>query len=248
MKRVLLAGAALVVSGIATGASAQSFNGWYGAVDLGYHWPEGIETTSSLNAPDGQRYDWTFDHEEDWAGFVRLGYRVNPNWRVELEGGYRPGDIESVRGNGARFPGAPIGLCTVNVIRTPASPTCGAPDGSIESWSAMFNVIYDLNFVALQRIVPFVGVGVGANRISADVVGQFSNVSGVAPSIQNLVIDDEDTAFAWQALAGIAWNVSERLAGDLTHRWVDGGDVEFSAEGSNALQAGRLSRDRQSAV
>ena len=57
MKFKLLAGAALAAVFAATGASAQSswshdwstWNniGWYGAVDLGYHWPDGISGSSS---------------------------------------------------------------------------------------------------------------------------------------------------------------------------------------------------------
>ncbi|HEY9217142.1 MAG TPA: outer membrane beta-barrel protein, partial [Phenylobacterium sp.] len=93
----MAAAAALALSGLASGASAQD-TGWYGAVDLGYHWPEGLEASSSTNAINGQPYNWDFNQEDDWAGFARLGYQLTPNWRVELEGGYRPGDIESIRG------------------------------------------------------------------------------------------------------------------------------------------------------
>jgi opacity protein-like surface antigen len=45
MKFNLLAGAALAAVFAASGASAQD-TGWYGAVDLGYHWPEGAEFES----------------------------------------------------------------------------------------------------------------------------------------------------------------------------------------------------------
>ena len=49
MKFKLLAGAALAAVFAASGASAQ-VAGWYGAVDLGYHLPEGIEADSSNKA------------------------------------------------------------------------------------------------------------------------------------------------------------------------------------------------------
>ncbi|MDP1987055.1 MAG: hypothetical protein Q8K44_07380, partial [Phenylobacterium sp.] len=97
MKFKLLAGAAMAAVFAASGASAQDA-GWYGAMDLGYHWPEGLETGSSNNGPGGGGYNWEFSQDDDWAGFARLGYRLNPTGRVELEGGYRPGDISSVRG------------------------------------------------------------------------------------------------------------------------------------------------------
>ena len=120
MKFKLLAGAAMAAVFAASGASAQE--GWYGAVDLGYHWPEGIEGTSSNTAANGQAYNWDFSQEEDWTGFARLGYQLNDNWRVELELGYRPGDIESIRGGSSN---SVLGLCTAGVLRTASAPTCG---------------------------------------------------------------------------------------------------------------------------
>ena len=156
MKFKLLAGAALAAVFAASGASAQDA-GWYGAMDLGYHWPEGIETEASNTAPGGARYNWEFSQDDDWAGFARLGYRLNPNWRVELEGGYRPGDISGVRGSVASL----AGLCTPGVVRTAGAPNCGAPNGDVEAWSLMGNVIYDIAPGAALN--PFIGAGVGIN-------------------------------------------------------------------------------------
>ena len=113
MKIKLLAGAALAAVAIASGASAREI-GWYGAVDAGYHWPMGIDSTSSNNSANGKPYDWSIDQAEDWAGFARLGYQVSRNWRVELEGGYRPGDVDSVRGGASN---AILGLCQPGVAK-----------------------------------------------------------------------------------------------------------------------------------
>jgi opacity protein-like surface antigen len=75
MKFKLLAGAAMAAAFAATGAAAQQ-PGWYGAVDLGYHWPQSFDMTSSNNAANGAPYEWAFNQEDDWAGFARLGYRL----------------------------------------------------------------------------------------------------------------------------------------------------------------------------
>jgi outer membrane protein OmpA-like peptidoglycan-associated protein len=240
MKLKLLAGAALTAVFAASGASAQPVNGFYGALDFGLHQPEGIEATSTGNDPTGGKFNWTFNQDEDFAGFARVGYRFSPQVRVELEGGYRGGDLGSVRGN---RPGSVLGLCTIGVIRTAANPKCGDPDGQIEAYTLMLNAIYDLNFSFFQRLVPFVGVGAGATRIQMDALGQFSNVGTVSatnPAIQNLVIDDEDVAFAYQALAGLTFNATERLSIDLTYRYMGTSDVEFSSSGSatGGLQPG----------
>src|ERR1700736_2394423 len=82
MKFKLLAGAALVAVFTASSAAAQV--GWYGAADIGYHWPEGLKGTSSNLAANGIPYTWKFSQKDDWTGFARLGYQVTDNWRVEL--------------------------------------------------------------------------------------------------------------------------------------------------------------------
>jgi opacity protein-like surface antigen len=87
MKVKLLAGVA--IAGLfAAGVANAEPNGWYGAIDAGYH------TIGTIEA-DGQRGpQFDIETQEDWAAFARLGYRFDQNWRVELEGGYRSTDIE----------------------------------------------------------------------------------------------------------------------------------------------------------
>jgi len=226
MKLKLMAGAAAVaVLTAATGASAQ-VGGFYGAVDLGYHDPEGIEAESSINnVIDGRPYNWTFNSEEDWTGFARIGYRVTPNIRVELEGGYRGGDLESVRGNSTRP--QPIGLCRPGVGPVTSSSVCGSPDGEIESYTLMANAIYD--FLSEDSVLrPFVGVGVGFNSVRVTAFGQYSGIErGFPPQFQNLNIDDEEINFAYQGILGLAYQATERLNVDLTYRYLRGADTTF---------------------
>jgi OOP family OmpA-OmpF porin len=235
MKFKLLAGAALAAVFSATGAAAEV--GWYGAVDLGYHWPEALKATSSNLAANGIPYTWDFNQKDDWAGFARLGYQVSDHWRVELEVGYRGGDIKSVHGGTNQ---AVVGLCTPGVVRTTAAPTCGAPNGQMNSWSGLANVIYDV--LPHSSLDPFIGVGVGVDHLTTKVDGQFSNVTGVVtpvggtnPPFQNLHIDDNDTVFAWQALAGLAWKATDRLNVDLTYRYLSGADHSITSTGSSPL-------------
>ena len=168
MKFKLLAGAAFAAVCVASGASAQE-TGWYGAIDLGYHVPESIDTysasgqTGTSSGPSNNAstlatyWDWTV--ENDWAGFVRLGYQFTPNWRVEAEGGYRAGDLGVVRGIGTATRQQPYGLCKPGVGAVTSSAACGSPDGSIDSWTVMANVLYD--FAPDAWLNPFVGAGIG---------------------------------------------------------------------------------------
>jgi opacity protein-like surface antigen len=130
MKFKLLAGAALAAV-FAAGSAAAADAGWYGAIDLGYHWPEGIKSAKSSNPSAlGQPYIWNFNQEDDWTGFARLGYQFNNHFRVEIEGGYRPGDIKSVTGGTNQ---AIFGLCTPGITRTAAAPNCGSRTASWKS-------------------------------------------------------------------------------------------------------------------
>src|SRR3954470_5560865 len=107
MKFKLLAGAALAV--VFSAGSAAAEVGWYGAADIGYHWPEAMRAHSSNLAANGIPYTWDFNQKDDWTGFARLGYQVSDHWRVELEVGYRPGNVSSIRGGTNQ---AVTGLCT----------------------------------------------------------------------------------------------------------------------------------------
>ncbi|MDO9431404.1 MAG: outer membrane beta-barrel protein, partial [Phenylobacterium sp.] len=128
MKFKLLAGAALAVTTLAaTGAAAQD-SGWYGAVDVGYHWSDNVKQKVGLGS-------YAIDPEDSWTGFARLGYRLSPSWRVEMEGGWRPGDLES--------------------------PPFDAM-GQFEVLSLMGNVVYD--FMPDANLHPFLGLGAGYAR------------------------------------------------------------------------------------
>jgi len=87
MKPSLLLGTALVGLAVACAlpAAAQAPtqpDGVYGAVDIGYHTTDELHV-SGISPPD-------LKIEDGLVGFARLGYRIDPHWRVEAEGGYRP--------------------------------------------------------------------------------------------------------------------------------------------------------------
>jgi outer membrane protein OmpA-like peptidoglycan-associated protein/outer membrane protein W len=198
-------------------------NGFYVAGDLGVHQDESKQAESSLKKPDGFTAKWDFAIDEDYAAFGRLGYRISPNWRVEAEGGYRFNNQDGAKGvelasvQGFQAGGDPTGLCRFGVVRTAAAPTCLAPSGSIRVASAMINVIYDLFPDSTVR--PFIGAGIGATQSRVNVLGQFNEVPpGFAP-YQNLRVSKEkDVSLAYQALGGLTWSVTPRLAIDGTYR------------------------------
>ncbi len=256
MKIRLLAGAALAAAFAASGAGAQPFGmgflgepgapvlGPYGAIDLGYHELDngGVHTHSSNNAPDGSPFGYKFGiaNDGDVAGFARLGYRITPQWRVELEGGYRNGTLTSVLGATTRA--QPIGLCNLNA----GPPACNRLNGQLQAATAMANVIYDFNFFPrFLKVTPFVGVGVGALDLNVQTRSRFSGVSGPPivggvgnPPYQILSINKDQWAFAYQALGGVTYQATDRLNLDLTYRWIRTADEKFGSTGTNAIQPG----------
>ncbi|MDP1778159.1 MAG: outer membrane beta-barrel protein, partial [Brevundimonas sp.] len=154
MKVKLLAGVAMAGLFSAGVANAEP-NGWYGAIDAGYHTIGTIETIGQTTGP-----QFDFEVEDDWAGFARLGYRFDQNWRVELEGGYRSNDIETIDNPNA---GTPTGVCQVG----PPASACTGPDGEISASTLMMNVIYDFGSEG-DALRPFIGMGAGINRVNTE--------------------------------------------------------------------------------
>ncbi|MBI1405385.1 MAG: OmpA family protein, partial [Caulobacter sp.] len=188
MKFKLLAGAAIAATLVASGASAQDA-GWYGAIDLGYHWSD--DTNYELGAGGSANVD----PDDTWMGAARLGYRLSPHWRVELEGAYRPGDVP----DGAVF-------------------TAG---GNFEVFSLMGNVLFD--FIPDGDLSPFVGVGGGIAGAQYDTQD---------PPFNDFIVDDSDSTWAWQAIAGVSAKATDRVNVDLTYRYFQTGDFNFTNNGA----------------
>jgi len=120
----------------------------------------------------------------------------------------------------------PQGLCNI----TPATGPCYSPEGDITSTTLMANVIYDFGYSA-WGVRPFVGLGVGANHVNTDTVGRLRQNPAVA-----FAADDSSTKFAAQAIAGLAWSVSDRANIDLTYRYLTG-DASFNTFTSSAANS-----------
>jgi opacity protein-like surface antigen len=212
MKMTLLAAAAVAALAAATSASANVVTpGVYVAGDFGYHWPSDYQT----DLPGGAKGPVILQ-KNDWVAFGRLGYAFNPNWRIELEGGYRPGDVDRVFW---RSPTAvPGGLCRGGVVRTAAAPTCGPLGGEMNVTTAMVNAIYDI--APGGRFHPFIGAGAGVACNHLQVAGQFNAVPAGNLPYQNLAIDDTDRHFAYQGILGVSFDITDRIAFDVTGRYL----------------------------
>jgi outer membrane protein OmpA-like peptidoglycan-associated protein/opacity protein-like surface antigen len=219
MKLKLFTTTAAAAMALSAGAASADPLGWYGAIDAGWH------TADEVTALDlgGAGADYEFELEDDWAAFGRLGYRFDQNWRVELEGGYRGADIETVVNGPTTIPSAicqpsPLGACT-------------GPDGEMDAATLMVNAIYDFGDDS-WGIRPFVGLGAGVARIDT----RFLGTQGGRRTV-GIAADDSSTKLAAQALAGVSLALGERLDLDLTYRYLMT-DFEFDSISSAAPDLG----------
>lgn len=107
----------------------------------------------------------------------------------------------------------------------------GASTGDVSSWSAMVNALYDFN--ASGKLQPYIGVGAGIARL---------DVSGASPSA-GTIIDDADTTFAWQGMAGVAYAVSERVKLTLGYRYFAVPDASFNSSAGTSFDSDYASHD-----
>lgn len=86
----------------------------------------------------------------------------------------------------------------------------GTGAGAIAATSGMLNLIYDLR--AGASLTPYIGIGAGLAYFSGD--GARSTAAGTGS------IKGSDTEFAYQAIAGIAFAVTERVSLALDYRYL----------------------------
>jgi opacity protein-like surface antigen len=100
--------------------------------------------------------------------------------------------------------------------------------GDVGALTGMINAYYDANLGLPVR--PFVGAGIGIARVNID-----SDPSAV------LRVDDDDTAFAWNLMAGVSYDVTNQVTVSAGYRYLHIGDLEFNASisglGSGTLEA-----------
>lgn len=88
------------------------------------------------------------------------------------------------------------------------------PDGDTSSIGGFANVIYDFNRIG--AIQPFFGAGIGFTRVDID----------------NGIFSGDDSGFTYQAKAGFAYQINDRLNAELVYRYVVATDLDFGSRAS----------------
>ncbi len=139
MYRAALLSAAAVLA-LSAPSSAARLTSWYGAIEGGANWVEDFELEQYVTPLGPPASTSTLRDDMGWAALGSIGYGFNNNWRLEVEGGYRHNEIDSLKPSGG-----PVFAAT----------------GDLAEYSLMANALYD--FTSPGGVMLSIGGGVGAD-------------------------------------------------------------------------------------
>lgn len=157
---------------------------------------------------------------DGWNAGLTLGYQLN-SWgfvvpRVELEGGYLQNDLDTLQAfNAGGVVGAPF-----------------AATGDLNAFYGFANILLDIPVGF--GFTPFVGGGVGFANVKADniAVGGFT------------ILDDSDTAFAWNVTAGLSYDLTRNVTVEFAYRFLQFNDVDLTDIGNTPVAIGDIDNNQ----
>jgi opacity protein-like surface antigen len=193
---------------LAAGGTASAQNGFYLLGQGGFQWLPKLEGTTG-NALFTN--DFTTKIDSGYAFGGALGYRFSWGGRFEGEVSYGRNGISDFRLPPADVP-----------------PLTAAIDGHFTALTIMGNALYQ--FELLPGLRPYLGGGAGAAqarmRVNLNLPPNLASIVGVS-SLR--YVDDRKWVFAWQAIAGAEYSVTERLALGVRYRLLGLPGIRFRA-------------------
>jgi OmpA-OmpF porin, OOP family len=203
MMRKLAVILALATTALSTPALARD-DAWYVGVEGGAMLVENINFDIGALSSAGRA-----NHDAGWDADGTIGYDFGA-FRAEAEVGYRQADMSSwtsttttpgIRSNGTSFNAPPN--------------TYNYAGGTTSALSFMVNGLLD--FGDDDGLKGFVGGGVGVARVKANYgLNTFGDF-----------LDDSDTTFAWQALAGVSAPLTDSIDVTLKYRFFNAQNVRM---------------------
>ncbi|RKK02969.1 OmpA family protein [Pseudoroseomonas wenyumeiae] len=186
-KKALLAATVLALP---LAAQAQPITGVYVGAGAGFNQSMNADVTSDRNfaaGVTGAQRKASIEFDAGFGGVLSVGYGFGNGLRAEIEGNYRQGDVDQIKaGIGGRLPGI---------------------SGTVRTYGAMANVLFDLPLALPVPVTPYIGGGVGYAWTDYDNVGSrfYTPAGGNGRSFN---IDDKDGNFAFQGIAGVAFPIT----------------------------------------
>ena len=205
LKRVLLAG--LVAGGMIGTAAADDYqrpNGFYLQGGGGANFLDDDNIPNILGTTGGH----DLAYESGWLGLGAAGWAFDETLRLEIELGYRNNSY--------------LGVSNVGSIAT--QPNFVNGDSNTTAFSQMLNVLFDIPLS--ERVDLSVGGGAGGALIDTDI----AVVNPLAPGVVTTAADDSKYAFAYQAIAGLSYQLFPNWQAFVDYRYfaTSGADIDAS--------------------
>jgi len=195
---------------LATPALARD-GAWYVGGDFGGLIVEDLHFDSGLNPtiPSGNgNSQVAINHDYGFDSALFVGYDLGA-FRIEAEVAYKRSRVEDIE-TSIRLPG--MGNPPGGPIAPDLFPAGG---GRTSALSFMINGMLD--FGDDDGISGFVGGGVGMARIDFNNIRAFDN--------QGAFVDDSDTRFAWQVVAGVRQAITDNIDVTVRYRFFNADNV-----------------------
>ncbi len=218
-------------------AGLSSAHDWYVSGSASWQSQDDSRNSGALTAPfnagtdgtnppatiaSGTSLGWETEFDDGYAISGEVGKKFKNGLRGAFEVNWAETDIQ--RHSGFEVGGANVDAADVALLTGSAAPTgttvgtvLNNGQGQIQNLSAFANAYYDFNRGGV--IEPYVGAGVGVTRVEAEY-----RPSGVA------VGKDHDTAFAYQAKAGVTYALNKNwdVFGEYAYRASE--DIEMDLD------------------
>jgi OOP family OmpA-OmpF porin len=204
LKKTLLAAAAVVLP---AAAQAQPVNGVYVGAGLGANYLQDIDADGK--GPGFRTYlqnsrfsgSPSYEWEFGGVGLISVGYGFGNGLRAEVEGSVRYNELSDVKGN-------------ANLVNS---------KGGMLQYGLMANALYDFDMG--WGFTPYLGLGAGvvwSDTDKATVTSSFNR--------DRLQVDDFEASFAYQAIVGAAFPISDvpGLSATVEYRFM--GTLESDAK------------------
>lgn len=188
---------------LAIAPAAHAYQGLYGAIGAGLSY---VGDDRDVESVSGALFDYEADHDKGIGVYTALGHESSSGLRKELEFNYRNNDIRHWAGNAwsSGWHGS-------------------AMDGELSVYSIMANLVKE--FDTGGPISPYIGAGIGYSWLDLEAVGTNPVAIG---GLGNLIVNDTAGALSYQGIAGLAFDLAEGLALDLSYRYFGTTEPEFA--------------------
>ena len=224
---------AALATGMAAAAPAQAQDarpGWYAS--LTGAWVLTRDSDLSYTAG-GLTVSSTLELKSGFGVMAAVGYGSTDGFRGEVELGWRSADWTKLKG------GSITGTLDDNDVDVSVSGSLPIK-GSISTLSLMANGYFGFE---VWKLRPYIGGGFGMARHEGKFDAQSYTIDGTEYTFSSA--SEDDYVFAYQAMAGVAYPLSDRMAIKAGYRYFATSDAEFDVKasyGTHNFEAGVLFR------